>query len=369
VEFRRIGLTTVAALAAVLAIAVTASTGATPRAVPHAASSGAPEYLGSFAPQSGLGGKVPKETIGFVNVLGSSPAAAACQAAFLSAAKELGWTVHVLDAQGQPAKMAADVSAVVTQHVNAVVTVSIEQAAAAQGLEAAKQAHIPALSFCGAITNNGAPLYAADYAPNDAAVAATVTRYMIDRMGGKGQVVTQFYSPINALARRDAVAEAMLAQAGIKIVATHQLDFSNPVQDTISSTEAMLKAHPGVTSVLVDQDFEFTAAIQAIKADGLSNVKVYGMYGGDPAFQALRQGGPAAAIAESNPEASGWTVADALLKYFVNHKPIDPLAGYDHPYPVALVTAGNVPSGPEANLFPSYGPYYTAQWKAEGYKF
>jgi ABC-type sugar transport system substrate-binding protein len=330
--------------------------------------SAVPEYLGSFAPQSGLGGKVPKETIGFVNVLGSSPAAQACQAQFLAAAKVLGWTVHVADAQGDPAKMAADVSAMVTQRVNAIVTVSIEQAAAAQGLSQAKAQNIPALTFCGAITNNGAPLYAGNYAPNDAAISATVTRYLIDDLGGKGNVVAQFYSPINALARRDAVAVTMLNQAGMKVVASHQVNFTNSVQDTMQSTLAMLRANPTAKAVLVDQDFEFPVAVQAVKNAGL-NVKVYGMYGGDPAFQALRQGGPARAIAESNPEASGWTVADQLLKYFVNKKPIDPLALYDHPYPVALVTAANVPAGPEANLFPDYGPLYEAQWKAEGYTF
>ncbi len=330
--------------------------------------SAVPEYLGSFAPQSGLGGKVPNETIGFVNVLGSSPAAQACQAQFLAAAKVLGWTVHVADAQGDPAKMAADVSAMVTQRVNAIVTVSIEQAAAAQGLSQAKAQNIPALTFCGAITNNGAPLYAGNYAPNDAAISATVTRYLIDDLGGKGNVVAQFYSPINALARRDAVAVTMLNQAGMKVVASHQVNFTNSVQDTMQSTLAMLRANPTAKAVLVDQDFEFPVAVQAVKNAGL-NVKVYGMYGGDPAFQALRQGGPARAIAESNPEASGWTVADQLLKYFVNKKPIDPLALYDHPYPVALVTAANVPAGPEANLFPDYGPLYEAQWKAEGYTF
>jgi hypothetical protein len=106
-----------------------------------------------------------------------------------------------------------------------------------------------------------------------------------------------------------------------------------------------------------------------VKQANMPGVKVYGMYGGDPAFQSLRQGAPAAAIAESDPQDSAWVVADQLLKYFVNHKPIDPLAGYEHPFPVTLVTAGNVPPGPEANLFPSFGPLYTAQWKAEGYKF
>jgi len=330
--------------------------------------SAVPEYLGSFAPQSGLGGKVPKKTIGFVNVLGSSPAAQVCQAQFVRAAQALGWTVHTADAQGDPAKMAADVSAMVTQHVDAIVTVSIEQSAAAQGLAAAKAANIPALTFCGAITNNGAPLYAGNYAPNDAAISATVTRYMIDDLGGKGDVVAQFYSPINALARRDAVAEAMLAQAGMKVVASHQVDFTNPIQDTMQSTIAMLRAHPEAKAVLVDQDFELPAAVQAIKNAGL-NVKVYGMYGEDPAFAALRAGGPARAFSQSPSQDSAWTAVDQLIKFFVNKKPIDPMAGYDHPYPITLVTAANVPAGDYANLFPDYGPFYQAQWKAEGYQF
>ena len=93
---------------------------------------------------------------------------------------------------------------------------------------------------------------------------------MIDALGGKGDVVAQFYSPINALARRDAVAQAMLTQAGMKIVATHQVNFTNSVQDTMQSTLAMLRAHPEAKAVLVDQDFEFPVAVQAIKNAGIS---------------------------------------------------------------------------------------------------
>jgi ribose transport system substrate-binding protein len=346
---------------------VSASSSSAPVAVQQSAVT-APEDLGSFAPTSGLGGKVPHETIGFVNVLGTSANAQACQAEFLKAAKAVGWTVHTADAQGDPAKMAADVSAMVTAHSNAIVTIAIEQSAAEQGLTAAKAAGIPAISICGAITNNGAPLYAADYAPNDAAVSALATRYMIDDLGGKGDVVAQFYSPIAALARRDAVAVAMINQAGMKVVASHQVDFTNPIQDTTQSTLAMLRAHPEAKAVLVDQDFEFPAAVQAIKNAGL-NVKVYGMYGEDPAFAALRAGGPARAVSQSPSQDSAWTAVDQLIKFFVNKKPIDPLAGYDHPYPVTLVTAKNVGSTTYANLFPDYGPFYQAQWKAEGYQF
>lgn len=365
---RTLGAAALICIALVISLAGFGGSNKHTSVVVAAAGSSAPASLGSFAPIKGLGGKVKHETIGLVNVLGSSPAAAVCQAQVVRAAKELGWTVKIADAQGDPAKMAADVSAAVNSNVNALVTVSIEQAQAQQGLAAAKAKHIPALSFCGALTNS--PLYSAVYAPNDSAISAMTTQDLIDTLGSTGSVVAQFYPAIGALNRRDTVAMAMLKAAGITIAASHQVDFTNAVADTISSTTAMLRANPSASAVLVDQDFEFGAAIQAVKQAGLAGkVKVFGMYGGDPAFQALRQGGPAAAITESSPEASGWTVVDQLLKYFVNHKPIRPLAAYDHPYPVALVTSSDVPPGPESKLFPDYGPLYTAQWRAEGYRF
>ena len=337
----------------------------TPTVAIQAAAEGAPTYLGSFDPQPGLGGQVPKKTIGFVNVLGSSPSAQACQAEFERAAKTLGWTVKAADAQGDPAKMASDVNAMVTSNVDAVVTLAIEAAAAQQGLQAAKTKNIPALSFCGALTPS--PLYKGIYAPNDNAIGALTVRYLIDDLPAKSEIVAQFYPPINALARRDLVAKAMLQDAGIKIVASHQVDFKNPVQDTVQSTMDMLRAHPNAKAVLVDQDFEFAPVVQAIKQNNL-NVKVYGMYGGADALKALRAGGPARALSQSTPQSSAWTVADQLLKYFVNKKAIDPLALYDHPYPVTLITAGNVPKTDESP-FPDYGPLYEAQWKAEGYKY
>lgn len=334
-------------------------------AVEAASVSSAPADLGSFAPIRGLGGTVPKKTIGLVNVQGTSPSAARCQAQFERAAKTLGWSVKSADAQGDPARMAADVNAMVTSNVDAIVTVAVEASAAQQGLQQARARRIPTIAYCGALTPS--PLYSANYAPNDAQVAAASVRYMMDDLGNSGDVVAQFYSPIAALDRRDQVARAMLAGSGVNLVASHQVDLANPIQDTTSSTLSMLRAHPGVRAVLVDQDFEFPTVAQAVASQHL-NVKVYGMYGGDDAFAALRKGGAAAAFSNSAPDASAWTAADQLLQYFVNTRAIEPLAGYDHPYPVTLVTAKNV-SQTSTSLFPDYGPLYIAQWRAEGYRF
>ncbi|MCW3066525.1 MAG: periplasmic binding protein/LacI transcriptional regulator [Solirubrobacterales bacterium] len=341
------------------------TTAGTPTVAVQTAAVAAPAWLGSFDPTPGLGGQVPKKTIGFVNVLGSSGSAQRCQAEFEKAAKALGWTVKTADAAGDPAKMASDTSAMVTSGVDAIVNLAIEGPAAQQGLQAAKAKGIPAVSICGALSPTN--LYQAVIAPNDNAVAAVSVRYMIDDLPAKAPVVAQFFSPIAALGRRDVIAKSMLADAGNKIVASHQVDFTNPVQDTVQSTLTMLRAHPEAKAVIVDQDFEFAPVVQAVKQNNL-NVKVYGMYGEADASAALRKGGPARAFSQSDPEASAWVATDQLLKLFVNKKAIDPLAQYEHPFPVTLVTAGNVPKSDD-NPFPDFGQLYTAQWKAEGYKF
>jgi ABC-type sugar transport system substrate-binding protein len=326
--------------------------------------SATPGYLGSFAPREGLGGTVPKKTIGLVNVIGSNGNAAACQANFEQAAKDLGWEVKTIDAQGDPAKMASGVSTMVTQKVDAIVTVSIEPSVARQGLTAAKSAGIPAISICGALAPPN--LYDAVYAPNDNALSATVVRYMIDDLPAGSSVVAQFYDPIAALKRRDVVTKALLKDAGMPIVATHQVDLANGVQDVTKSSMDMLRAHPDAKAIILDQNFEFTPVVNAIKQANM-DVKVYGMYGDPDSYKTLREGGPARAFSNSTSQWSGWMAADALLTYFVNKKKIDPLGGYLHPFPMALLTSENVT---DSDLeWPDIGPFYLKQWKAEGFKF
>lgn len=329
-----------------------------------AATSAVPGYLGSFDPVSGLGGDVVKKTIGLVNVIGSNGNAAACQKNFTTAAKALGWTVKTVDAAGDPAKMASGVSTMVTQKVDAIVTVSIEPAVARQGLTAAKSAGIPAISICGALSPPN--LYDAVYAPNDNALAATITRYMVDDLPAKAPIVAQFYDPINALKRRDDVSKAILKSTGNPIVASHQVDLANGVQDVTKSSMDMLRAHPEAKGILLDQNFELTPVANAIKQAGLK-VKVYGMYGDPDSYDSVRAGGPARAFSDSTSQWSGWMAADALLKFFVNKTKVDPLGGYLHPFPMSLVTHENV--GKTDLNFPDIGPFYIKQWKAEGYKF
>ena len=69
------------------------------------------------AAKEGPSVKLPKETIGIVNVLEASEAAQRLQAGAEQAAKALGWNVTAVDAAGDPTKSESDIVAFVNEGV------------------------------------------------------------------------------------------------------------------------------------------------------------------------------------------------------------------------------------------------------------
>jgi len=310
----------------------------------------------------------PAITVGFLNILGSSPAANRNQVQFLRAAKALGWKVNIVDAQGDPAKMAAGIQAFVTQKVNAIVTIAVAPAAAAQALTAAKAANIPAITIAGP---NPDPnhLYAAQIAPNDSALGALSAQNLCDVLGKGAKIVAQEFPPLDALARRDTVAEAIFKHCGVTIVATHQVDFSNAVADATKSTLNMLQAHPEATGVWADQDFEFAPAVKVVNQLGRAGkVKVFGFLAGQETLDTLRKGSPAVSLADGEYNNCAWIAADQLLQFFGNKKPIDPAAQYNvDPIGVTLITSTNVPKVGNEYPWPDPANFFLPRWKAAGW--
>lgn len=344
---RGIGLLAILAVTASLVTVVTTTAGAA-------------SQKGTVAP--------PKVTIGFLQILGASPAAQRIEAQFQRAATSLGWKMNIVDAQGDPAKMASGIQSFVTQNVDAIVAIAVAPAQAQQALTAAKKKGIPAIVI-GSPNPDPKKLYAAQISPNDSALGAIISQYMCDVLPSGAKIVAQIFEPLDALARRDTVAKAVFAHCGIKIVASHQVDFSNAVQDATKSTLDMLRAHPEATGVYADQDFEFQAAINAVKQLGREKkVKVFGFLAGAETLAALRKGGPAAGLADAAYNNISWLAADQLLKLFGKKIPIDPAAQYNIvPIPTALITAKNVPKTGDEYPFPDPAPVFKARWRALGF--
>jgi ribose transport system substrate-binding protein len=309
----------------------------------------------------------PKITVGFLQILGASPAAQRNETQFKRAAKVLGWKVNVVDAQGDPAKMASGIQSFVTQKVDAIVTIAVAPASAQQALTAAKKAGIPAITIAGPNPdpNN---LYAAQIAPNDSALGAISAQHLCDTLGKGAKIVAQFFPPLDALVRRDTVAKAVFGHCGVTVVASHQVDFANAVQDSTKSTLDMLRAHPEATGVWADQDFEFSAAVNAVNQLGRGKkVKVFGFLAGAETLATLRKGLPAVSLADANYNPCAWIAADQLLQYFGSKKPIDPNAQYNvYPINTVLITDRNAPKGSEYP-YPDPAKFFVPRWKSFGY--
>jgi ribose transport system substrate-binding protein len=313
----------------------------------------------------------PKITIGFLQILGASPAAQRIQAQFERAAKVLGWKVNVVDAQGDAGKQAAGIQSFVTQKVDAIVAIAVAPATAQQALTAAKKEGIPAIVI-GSPNPDPNHLYAAQISPNDSALGAITAQYLCDTLGSGAKIVAQVFPPLDALGRRDNVAYAIFKHCGVKVVASHQVDFSNAVADATKSTLDMLRANPSATGVYADQDFEFGAAVNAINQLGKQKtVKVFGFLAGAETLGVLRKGGAAAGLADAAYNNISWIAADQLLQYFGDKKPIDPNAQYNVvAIPTALITSTTVKSLPaSATEFPYPDPAATfiPRWKKLGY--
>ena len=288
----------------------------------------------------------PKITVGFLQILGASPSAQRNETQFKRAAKALGWKVNVVDAQGDPAKMASGIQSFVTQKVDAIVTIAVAPASSQQALTAAKKAGIPAITIAGPNPDPN-KLYAAQIAPNDSALGAISAQHLCDTLGKGAKVVAQFFPLLDALVRRDTVAKAVFGHCGVTVVASHQVDFANAVQDSTKSTLDMLRAHPEATGVWADQDFEFAAAVNAVNQLGRGKkVKVFGFLAGAETLGTLRKGLPAVSLADANYNPCAWIAADQLLQFFGSKKPIDPNAQYNvYPINTVLITDRNVPGG------------------------
>src|SRR5437899_238242 len=99
----------------------------------------------SSAPAAPAKVQLPKKTIGIMGPVDAAEIIKLADDATQQAARALGWNTVRLDPGGDPAKMAADMTSLVNQHVDAIVLTTMEPATIAAGLAAAHKAGIPVI--------------------------------------------------------------------------------------------------------------------------------------------------------------------------------------------------------------------------------
>ncbi|MCG8515643.1 MAG: substrate-binding domain-containing protein [Halanaerobiales bacterium] len=157
-----------------------------------------------------------------------------------------------------------------------------------------------------------------DVASNDFALSAMVSKYMVDRLRASGGTeIAVFFSDGMAWSRRRHLAlKAVLNEyTDIKVVAEHSVDWSNLRDDTMTATQNILLANPGLDAVWAIFDLPALAAASAIQQTPGANAFAVGIDGDQEALQMIAHTNVYGATVKQKPYKIAHTVVDKLYAY------------------------------------------------------
>lgn len=319
--------------------------------------------------------KLPKETLGLVNVLYASPAAQRIQQGAVDAAKALGWTIHTSDANGNPTAEEADMLAYVNEHVNAIIDLSNATESIAGALAAAHKANIPVINIGG--LQDPSPYLLAQFVNNDTQMAQALANYMVHHIKKGSTVALDEFPLLKSERIRDQIITSTLKRAGDKVV-THQANFAALVSDTQTATTDQLEANPNLAAIVGDTDAEMPVIAQVLKSRGdCAKVQNYNFYDDPQNLAAIREGCGTAVVTEP-PNADGWAALDQLAQLFARKLPVSKVARNfqvldkqwgidfeDGPSTKVIDKSNLPPAGQYAPPKYNYTLFFTTVWHSE----
>jgi ribose transport system substrate-binding protein len=208
--------------------------------------------------------------------------------AFKAKATEHQWTVDVVDTAGDMAAFASRVEDATTSGANAIVLVSVDPAQIQDQVDKAKAAGVPVITIDGA--KNAATVL--NVTSDNFVLGETMTKFLFDQIGNKGNIVRFFYSAHPGVHQRELALDAALkANPEIKQVADHYVAVPGQVDDSRAAMDAMLLANPGdgaINAVWAAWDEPGIGANLAIEAAGRKGIVIAGIDGNPQAIDLIK---------------------------------------------------------------------------------
>lgn len=259
--------------------------------------------------------------------------------AFEDYAADKDWTVNVIDTAGDVAAVISRMEDMVVQGVDAIV-INVDPAQVYAGLQTASDAGIPVVGM----DAGSDPLLVTNVTSNGYAMAAETAAYVVDRVGGSGNVVMFTFDAFPPVQQRGVVADAIFANyPDINIVDRITPDVSDGgIADSRAQMEAILAANPepgSIDAVWAGWDQPALGALQAIEDAGRAEegIVITGMDANPQARDAIAAGGNFEASMAQDFEGIGATAAETVERV-LNGEEILQNAIY---VPTTLVTALN----------------------------
>jgi ribose transport system substrate-binding protein len=254
--------------------------------------------------------------------------------------KEKGWEVTVKDTAGDVAGAVAAMETIATEGADAVV-INVDPAQVEAGLMALQKANIPVFG----LDSGTHPLLVSNVTSNGYAMAAETATYVVDRLGGKGNVVMFVFDPFPPVQKRGIIADTIFANnPDIKVLdrVTPKVE-DGGIADSRARMEAILAANPdkgSISAVWAAWDQPALGALQAIEAAGRQGegIVIVGIDANPQALDAINAGGNFEASVAQDFVGIGRTTA-SLIERMAGGEKITQAVVY---VPTTLVTKANV---------------------------
>lgn len=193
--------------------------------------------------------------------------------------KDVGkdWSVSLLDSGGSGERTASNVQDAASRGVDAIIITMADLRASRAAIDAAVAANIPIITVdSGYITG-----VLVDVTTNNWAMSSDVSPYLLNELGGKGNLIFLRMAEHHGTRKRGDIMETILKEyPDVKVLAEHNIDYTAFFEDTTSTMQDYASRFGDqINAVWAPWDEPAQAAVNVLQAAGLKNVKVIGIDG------------------------------------------------------------------------------------------
>ncbi len=205
-----------------------------------------------------------------------------------AAAKELGWEVSVIDAAGNADQANAAIQNFAQRGAAAIVDMVFPFSSIGAGLDAAKSAGIPVVTWGGGLGGSVAATNG-----SGGPMVVPVNELMLKTMDGKGSILALTYHTGEVCRNREVEFDKALASHPDIKVTKNEVRIPGYFEDGAQYANAWLASHPAGDENLAIWgcwDDPAIGAIGSLRAQGRDDVKVYGVNGNAQALENIKNG-------------------------------------------------------------------------------